>query len=371
MGKRSTVAVVWARHDLETSIDEALRGCGAADTIRPGESVLVKPNIHGGPGTTSPAVIAAVCRWARAQGAARVMMGDGPYFGHPGPMDYFRSLGLDRLCDEVGAELVSFHDSEYRLLRPGSEALPDEIGITRYIDECDVLINLPLMKTHFNTAVTLGIKNLKGTLRPKDKQRLHEMELHHALSELARHVRPQVTLIDAIEPHEGLGPASGTPVDLGLLIASRDIVAADTVAGHIMGHEPDELLLIRLAAQKGVGVGRLEEIECVGVSPASVRRRFRRPHEVMAEDFPGLDVRLEGACSGCTQNLFTALQDNRAAGHDHPRGVIYAGKGDPPVGALLIGNCTRKHWESHPHLGGCPPLIAEVRETLTESVRGG
>jgi hypothetical protein len=87
----------------------------------------------------------------------------------------------------------------------------------------------------------------------------------------------------------------------------------------------------------------------------------------MAEEFPGLEVRLEGACSGCTQNIFTALQENRAAGAEPPREVLYAGKGEPPPSALLIGNCARKHWADHPHLKGCPPLIAQVREFLRRS----
>ena len=118
---RPKVAVVRAGDELDAAVAEALRLCGAGDVIRPGQSVLVKPNIHGGHGITSSAVIAATCRWARERGAARVLVGDGPYYGHPDPVGYFRSLGYEELCaDPRGAlesvrSLLADHGAELEL----------------------------------------------------------------------------------------------------------------------------------------------------------------------------------------------------------------------------------------------------------------
>jgi uncharacterized protein (DUF362 family) len=351
------------------SVAESLRLAGAGTLVAPGAKVLVKPNLHGGHGHTSVPVIEAVCAWAREQGAAWVYVGDGPFWACPAEeaREYRRAAGLFAAAEAAGAEVVNFHELPYRAISTDDPALPDEIGLAELLFDCDVVINLPILKTHFNTLVTLGIKNLKGCIRPKDKKRFHELELNAALVGLAKIAAPRVavTILDATTAVEGMGPSAGTEIEMGLIAASRDLIAADSVACFLAGIEPAEVRTIRDCARAGLGEMDLDRIEVVGEDPAEHRRRFRRPHEEVAEHFPGLEVVTDGACSACAMNLFEAL----AAIHNEGLtvrvpAVAIGGKSRIRAG-LTVGICTRGCESDGEHLPGCPPSTAEIKAALT------
>jgi uncharacterized protein (DUF362 family) len=363
----SRVALVRCTDDPLQAVRESLALC-ADIRIPVGGTVFVKPNLHGGHGFTSPCVIEAVCRWAYEQGAGRVQVGDGPYWSQP--LDetrrYFEKVGLYRAAERSGAEAVNLHALPYRSLRPGRPGLPEEIGLTSLLFEADVVINLPLLKTHLNTLVTLGIKNLKGFLRPEDKRRFHEMELNAAIAELCRLVSPRitVTLLDATTVVEGLGPAAGTELQMDLLAASTDVVAVDSVACFLAGIDPREVRIIRQCARMGVGQMDLDQIDVVGEDPAVHRRRLRRPYEDMAGRFPGLAIVAEGACSGCVMNLFGALGAIEGGGERVQVPAVAIGPRARMKVGLAVGDCAAHCGDGCQHLPGCPPSTAEIHRAL-------
>jgi uncharacterized protein (DUF362 family) len=121
--------------------------------------------------------------------------------------------------------------------------------------------------------VTLGLKNMMGALESKGS--LHNGRLHENIADLASVLRPSLTVIDGIvagEVHE----TSKCPVEMGLVIASTDPVAADAVGALVMGIDPREVEHLVLAEKKGLGTLRLEEIEIVGEPIEKVARKFRR-----------------------------------------------------------------------------------------------
>jgi len=365
-----TVAVVAARDDLQTAFGEALRLAGLGDLIPRGGTVLLKPNQHGGYGFTSPDVLREAALWAFSQGAGEVWIGDGPVWSlhDEGVQEYFTRSGLLQACADSGATPIDFHAGEYRVIKPDSPVLPETIGFSEYVYEADVVINLPLMKTHFNTLVTMGIKNLKGCLRPIDKKTLHEMELHHAIAEVARLIQPEITatVLDATIAYEGMGPGSATPVDMGLFVASTDFVALDAVACDLMGIDPAQVRLIRFCAERGIGEMDLEKIQVVGEDPAAHRRKFQLPYEAIAETFPDLHICTENACSGCAMNLFRALDIANSLGQEITcEAVVIGPRVEMAEQALFVGHCTREAWDDGPHVPGCPPTVDAIRQALT------
>lgn len=366
---RATVALVRAGEDLVGAIDEALRLCGQGDCVAKGDRVLLKPNIHGGQGFTSPQVMEAACRWALGKGARKVFLGDGPYWGMKDPTTYFAHTGLLGACAATGAEVADFHNHPYHLLHPEDPLLPPVMGISRYLYDVDVVISLPLMKTHFHTLITIALKNLKGCLRPVDKRRLHERELNTALAAVNELVQPlvRVTLCDATTAYEGFGPGSATPVPLGLLVASADPVAVDVVCCELMELPPAQVRLIRECAARGLGVGDPRQITVVGETVAAHRRRFLRPSEALARDYPGLTIHSESACSVCAQNLTLALQQIKQAGEPLTVREVLIGAGPQTEADLLVGNCARRGREGHERaVPGCAPTVAAIRKALTE-----
>jgi len=342
------VSVVRAGEDRAAAIREAVALAGLAEVFESGQRVTVKPNWHGGNGYTSPAMVVAMAHYIRERGAAEIVVGDGPFYGKPSEENaaYVDAMGVREPLAELGARVVNFHDEPYTIRRDLDPALPPELGISRHATDCDVLVNLPVMKTHFGTLVTFGIKNLKGCIRPEDKAAFHKMELHAALVALNRVLRPAVHVMDATTAYEGLGPGGATPVELGLVLCSDNVVALDSVAVSLMGLEP--------RACKLVAGERLD----------GHRRTFELPFEAFRKKYPSLTVCCEHACSGCLGNFFSALAfAGKPPREDWP--TIQLGRGDPPPGALLIGDCAIRRAEGHATVPGCPPKIADIMKAVT------
>jgi len=132
---------------------------------------------------------------------------------------------------------------------------------------------VPKLKVHRLATVTLGLKNMMGALESKGS--FHDGRLHENIADLASVLRPSLTVIDGIvagEVHE----TSRCPVEMGLVIASTDPVAADAVGALVMGIDPREVRHLVLAERKGLGTLRLDDIEVVGEPIERVARKFRR-----------------------------------------------------------------------------------------------
>lgn len=340
----------------------ALSGC--EEVVARGARVLIKPNWNAAsiPSSTSLAAVLAACKWARTRGAGEVIVGEGPVpVGRPRIEAYLKEMGVPGRLEAVGAKWALFDDLEHALFKDEKD-LPPEVGIAKLALESDVIINLPLLKTHTTCMVTLCVKNLKWCLRPQDKMAFHRVGLLPAIVALNKIVRPQINVVDAIDGMEG-DHTRGSLVHLGLLIAGRDPVAVDAVTCAQIGIGPDEVPLLRMADKAGLGVHRLDKIEIVG-EPLRPRR-FERAQERLKRVYPDLVIDDAGACSACGAALMDGLF---IAGAKRKRKQIAMGKHAKPVeGALVLGKCLREHWATHPHVKGCPPSGHAVAEALCEA----
>jgi len=355
--------------EVTEAFARAVSLCKADDIVTGGEAVLVKPNLHGSEGHTAEAVMEAACRWALEHRAGEVLLADGPYWALKEPRSYLERCGLFRVAERLGIRAANLHDEPFVKARDPSPHLPRGLRLSRPALDCDVLVNLPVMKTHFNALVSLGTKNLKGCVHPDDKRRIHAMELNHGVAELPPLFRPALTVIDATTAMEGMGPSAGALLRMNLLIASRDVVTADAVACDLMGIAPEEVLHLRLAAEAGLGVSDLSAIKVVGADPDQHRRRFERPFEALAQQVRDIEVRTERACSGCTMNILGALRALAGESERLPYDLVFAGLGEPPAGALLVGDCTRRYHAHHDSVPGCPPSVEAIGEALRTSRR--
>ena len=355
------VAITSAEPGVDTAFARAMRLSDCEGIIARGDRVLVKPNWNaaGVPGSTSMAAVQAACKWARSQGAGEVIVGEGPVpVGRQRIDAFLKELGVPERLAAVGASFALFDDGEHVLFRKEKD-LPAEIGIAKPAFDCDVIINLPLLKVHSTCLATLCVKNLKGFLRPRDKMEFHRVGLLPAIIALNRIIRPQINVVDAMDGMEGDHNRGGL-VHLGLLIAGRDRVAVDAVACAQMGIAPDEVPLLRMAAEAGLGAHQLNQIEIVG--EALRPRRFERVQERLKRCYPDLTIDDAGACSACVAALMDGLY---ISGGKRRRKSIALGKhARPQDGALVLGKCLRDYWASHEHVKGCPPSGHAVAEAL-------
>lgn len=363
------IALLATSSDLVDTLDRAFSLIGMQDCVRPGDRVLLKPNLHGGPGYTSPETVEALCRWAFDQGARTVTIGDGGYWGMTDGTEYFAQTGMTGVAERTGARLVFFHSGRYRVLEPGDAAVPGTLGISEHLFETDVIINVPIPKTHFNTLITIALKNLKGCLRPIDKKRLHEMDLNAALGVVNRLVAPMVTVnvLDGTIGYEGMGPGNADPFPWGVIAASTDPVALDATACRLMGIDPGQVRLLQECVRQGVGVADEAEIEVLGDPLGDHQRRFVLPHEALAKAFPGLTIMSEKACSVCMERLFQGLEmlgERRAAVGAL---TLLIGQGPTSEAELLIGRCACTGTEGARAVPGCPPDAAAICDIVANA----
>ena len=255
---------------------------GMALYVKPGQRVLIKPNLLKASTpdkavVTHPEVIRAVIRLVQ-QAGGEALIGDSPGFGDLERV--CQGSGVLEVIEEEGARLVPL-DQAVRVANKGQF---HHFEIARAVHEADVVINLPKLKTHGMMTVTGAVKNLFGCIPGRRKVQWHfntgvnRDAFARMLVELCALIGPRLSIMDAILGMEGNGPGSGDPREIGLILAGIDPVSLDVVSGTILGADPGLLYIIRAAAQAGIGETRLERIEVRGESlQAAAVKGFRLP----------------------------------------------------------------------------------------------
>jgi uncharacterized protein (DUF362 family) len=241
----------------------ALGGMGAF--VKPGDVVVVKPNICVAyhtfeyAATTNPNVVGELVKLAFEAGAKQVKVMDFP-FGGSGEQAYYRSGIRDQVVAAGGKMVVMSGIKFIQTSIPQGKSLTS----ARIFDDvlkADVLINVPIAKHHGLARLTLAMKNLMGVIY--NRPALHA-NLGQRLADLSTRVRSHLVIVDAFRMLMANGPSGGNLADVRIaktIIASPDIVAADTYAASLFGYQPDQLGYIKKGAQMGLGVKDLSKLK--------------------------------------------------------------------------------------------------------------
>lgn len=235
-----------------------------------GKRVLIKPNALRAAApeegiTTHPALLAAVVAKVEALGAREIVVGDNPGSDGAGQNEQvFRRSGLKAAS---GGHYRDIGGASRRVPTPLPYA--PTLELSEAVLDAEVVISLPKFKTHGLTILTGAVKNCFGYLTGRQKPRLHGLaggavRFQEMLVEVFRLRPPDLTLMDAVVGMEGEGPTGDELREIGLLLASDDAVALDTVMAVMMGCDPGKLPLLRRAAELGLGECALERIGIVG-----------------------------------------------------------------------------------------------------------
>ena len=224
------------REDIAAAVRRAVALAGGLpEPVRPGATVLLKPNMVEIPYTresgavTHPQLCRAVAEMVLERGAAPVIADAAGMGSDTEAVISF--MGYDQLRREGYPVLDLKKEKVVRVKNPAATVLP-QMEVFQPALTADVLINLPVMKTHDQTEVTLSLKNLKGLLADSSKKEIHR-RLFPRHSRSGRIFQAPFTILDGIYTQEGVGPVYD-PVEMDPVIAGRDMVALDTVAGLIM-----------------------------------------------------------------------------------------------------------------------------------------
>ncbi len=377
--------------DAVTALVDRVVGlvCDLPGLVR-GKRVLLKPNlVRPNPHNplavvTDERVVLAMVRLLRDAGAARVMVGDNPGYGLS-LADALAGMGeFKARLAAAGGELLFFDEMETVSVENPGALLFDPIVLPRALLYADCYVNLPKMKTHVHTLVTLGIKNQYGLVLDDQRMFCHRNDINVKIVDILRLIRPDLTVVDGIWAVQGQAPLSGSAVpDMNVVVAGTDVCAVDTVAAHLMGIDADEVAMLRLARQEGLGATDFGAIEVAGDDPAALRRHFTRPVVGCMGAYPQVRVIEGGACHGCLSALRHALDklasEGRLAGQAPI--TLYMGRPMPERRNLrnvqgdlwCFGSCaapliydTHERSDLATFVPGCPPHILDFYKAYRE-----
>ena len=302
---------------------------GMGRFVRPGERIVLKANLlRAAPPEsaicTHPAVVEAVAKLVKEAGGTPVICDSpgGALHKEAVLRSLYEKTGMAAAAAAAGAEL-SMDSSTRTVSLPEGKVLRQAEIITP-VAEADGVIDLCKMKTHVLMSMTGAVKNLFGVIPGLSKVGYHATHPDHAtfadvLLDLTGYVKPRLSLMDGILAMEGDGPgSSGTPRQVGLLLAAANPLALDTAAGAIMNLPRKDNPVLLAAERRGLTPCRMEDVELIGGTveelrmadykfPASTKSNLMdflgplaRPAERLCKKALSQTPRIDGAkCVGC------------------------------------------------------------------------
>ncbi|MGZ3628643.1 MAG: DUF362 domain-containing protein, partial [Ktedonobacteraceae bacterium] len=231
---------------------------GMDSVMRGAKLAILKPNFVAGRNaetgsTTSFALLKAVAEEVLACGAEPILCETpGTEFDRDAT---YTILGVEKFCAENGIRIVRVDpeggEQDWVELRPKGAKRLRHFRIPRILGESR-LINLPVLKTHVVSTMTLGMKNPMGILPRPDRRSMHTFGIDQSIVDMNLGIKPDLTIIDGSVGQDGEGPLYGDKADLQVLVAGRDSLAVDLVCCQIVGVKPRDIPHLKLAlAQLG------------------------------------------------------------------------------------------------------------------------
>lgn len=224
--------------------------------VKNGEVVWIKPNIGWDrkpeqAGNTNPQIVATLVRLCLDAGAKAVKVGDNPV--DPAKLTYVSS-GISAAAEAAGAKIVFLDQSRF-LQKDIQGNRVKAVLIYPEILDCDAIINVPLVKHHAMSTLTMCMKNYMGVI---DNRGLFHQDIPGCLTDLSRFLQPRVRLhlLDGVRILTAHGPKGGSPKDVKVkmtLAAGTDIVALDAWGAELIGRKPQAIKSIVSGAKANLG----------------------------------------------------------------------------------------------------------------------
>ncbi len=274
---KKTVVLIKKGTDGRKLAYEALTEIAAEEILTQHNKILLKPNITMAmpPSTgvtTHASIVEGVLQFLADTGIKNAIIGEG---GGCDITQAYEKLGFAEIARKYGVPLADFNREPEVLVKVFEPLIQQEFGLAKTVTECGCIINLPCLKVHkWESRITLCMKNMMGCIA-RNRSIMHQNFNTRLMDLLKVTNKSYVNIIDGIVGHES-DEIHGSPVGAGIIIASRDWVAADAVGAAVMGFSEGEVGHIPLAEQYGFGIGTLENIEVQGASIESVKKPFKR-----------------------------------------------------------------------------------------------
>jgi uncharacterized protein (DUF362 family) len=349
----ATVAIAHTREKHRSQervlelVHEALAHLGGMSAfVRPGQTVLLKPNqtvfYSAEEGcTTDPLLVGAAIRLAREAGAAKVTVGEssGGFFSS---LECMKITGVAAVAEREGAELIDLgsDDTPNRTVPIPEGRVIQSVPLPAPLLDADVVINLPKAKTHHYDPISGALKNWMGVVNQNWRLTNHgDDDAIGRFMDIMSVSRPSLCIADGLIAGEGDGPIANQPHWCGCVLASTDPVALDVSLARLLGADWANARFPLEAELRGIGVR--DPIDYVGVPLEEVAIAAWRGHEgfdyLPVNFLVGEDVTLAGTVGHVKSVLDSMLRRGEL------NAVIWL-KGTPTI---MIGDVDDPLFEEH------------------------
>lgn len=301
-------------------------------------------------------------------------------------------MNLSKLCKKYGLKILDVHKGAFKKV----EVEELKFGVCEAIFDADFMVNMPVLKTHTQSRVSFGIKNLKGLLNIASRKRFHaadyEQGLDYCLARLPDVVWPSLTVIDGIFSLERGPLITGLAHRSDLIVASRDMIAADQAAAVLLGFNPEEIPHLKMAADKRKRPNDLSDVKLYGdidlknaLKPHAWQFEYNQQMEmpefmvtagVKGIRYPEPDDSLCTYCSHFINYIIMGILSAQNKKEPFDDIEILYGKKHKPSGkakhTLLAGQCQVRANAKNPVINhcvkikGCPPSLSDFTSAYKE-----
>lgn len=368
--------------DVERAVREAVRLAGGFDELIKSDSrVLIKPNQckpsprHSGCMTDGD-VVEAVTKMVLERNPASVVIGDGAIagydFGGFSTQEAFDSSGVTDVAKRLGVELRNLNTDAAEEVTVPDALIMDRVRIAKTALESDVIISIPVLKSHIRSHVTLSLKNMKGTMPGAEKRKTHRLGLDMAIVDLCSVVRPSYAVVDATVGMQGTWQYPQDSKEMGLIAAGSDALYVDIVGAALMGIDISQVMHLQYMGKKEGKRVALDAVNLVGERVEDHKQSFMTGFDVFRARYPEVCiVQGDSACSGCTNELVSAITYMKEAGYgEQMRGLTVVIGNVPDAGAtgkvVALGKCAADLKGADAYVHGCPPKEDAMVRAIAE-----
>ncbi len=245
--------------------DKAISAMGGMSAfVKKNQSVLIKPNIGWDvtpekAANTNPALVRRIIQSCFAAGAKSVHVFDNTCDNWS---RCYKNSGIEKAVKDAGGILAPGNTENYYqdVTIKGAKRLTNA-KVHELVLHSDVFINVPILKNHGSTKLSICMKNMMGVVW--DRKFWHRNDLNQCIADYGLFRKPDLNIVDCYAVMKQNGPR-GTSVDdvviMKSLLLSKDMVAADAAATKLFGMQPDDISYIKLADELKIGTKNLDKI---------------------------------------------------------------------------------------------------------------
>ncbi|TYQ18160.1 UNVERIFIED_CONTAM: uncharacterized protein (DUF362 family) [Acetivibrio alkalicellulosi] len=203
----SKVSLVKTDEGIKEALNKSLELIGGIDNfINHDDVVMLKPNLNGTEWVTNIELVESLIQLLIEYGVKKIIIAESTFGNEKMTAMCFKKTGYLELSKKYNIELRNLNSSEIYELKVDKPLITDVLNVAKDILEADKIINIPIMKVHYATGITLSMKNLKGLLVREEKRRFHEVGLDKCIIDLNNSVKPTLNIVDCTTCMEKMGP---------------------------------------------------------------------------------------------------------------------------------------------------------------------